>query len=88
MVARAAVKGSHCVARLVRDDSVDTYLTKYVTKQGASLTSSRDVARRAALSVHRGVYELVDVKPAHMDIHAWLDSLGVWWYDISENWQE
>jgi hypothetical protein len=88
LVARAAVKGSHCVARLVRDDSVDTYLVKYVTKQGASLTSSRDVARRAALSVNRGIYELVDVKPAHMDIHAWLDALNVWWYDIGEDWQE
>jgi hypothetical protein len=88
MVARAAVHGSYCVARLVRDDSVDTYLVKYVTKQGASLTSSRDVARRAALSVNRGVYELVGVKPAHMDIHEWLDSLNVWWHTIDESWQE
>jgi len=84
-IARDAVKGSHCVAKLVRDDHVETYLSKYVSKQGASLTSSRTVARCAAQSVARGLYELVAVKPSHMTVAEWLDSLNIWWYDVAES---
>jgi hypothetical protein len=84
-VARGAVKNSHCVAKLARDDHVETYLSKYVSKQGEPLTSSHAVARRAMQSVARGLYELIAVKPSHMTVAEWLDSLNIWWYDVAES---
>lgn len=61
--ARAAVKGSHCHARLVRDDVQLLYLSKYVGKQrGSKLTSSRNVARLARRRVE-GSWALIAVAP-------------------------
>jgi len=84
-IARQAVKGSHCVARLARDEKVDGYIAKYSVKQGEPLTSSRNVARRAAHFVARGMYELVAVKPPNVTVADWLDSLNIWWYDYEES---